>query len=352
MRAGRRRNSYSRRRSVLARRRRGLLRARSGYVRRRAAAQGRGGFALLMSLMVIALAAAALAGLARRSTVAALDARGAAERLQRRWAVVSCRETLLNRAEAVLAEAEGIGIADGDNRKQSSRKKPVARVRVNCKLAGIPYELVFTDEQAKFNPNSILTGRGRAEAEGVVSRLSGVRRVRRELEMTVKLRTVPLTVSSNSSVEALPPVGGYGQMFRNASPELLAGDRWHAGAADEVTCWSDGRVNVRRASIAAIKAACDKQVDPRLVRWLLSGKAKDPFANLEMMLTDGGKTDAAGVARLAARLTDQSSCHGLWIIAKTRQRRWYAFSVLRGIADGKANTKARATGRRRYDFVW
>src|SRR6476660_8633708 len=61
------------------------------------------GYVLLLTLMLLAVAAAALAGACRGALQKALLATRAQEDLQRRWGVLSCRAALLPKAERVLA---------------------------------------------------------------------------------------------------------------------------------------------------------------------------------------------------------------------------------------------------------
>ncbi|MGB0766887.1 MAG: hypothetical protein ACPGYV_04180 [Phycisphaeraceae bacterium] len=111
------------------------------------------GFALLLTLVLLMIAAVALSHTARLSAGEALHALEQSEQLQRRWAVASLRETLLPRAAGLLAEASAVPVDEnGDPILGPNRALPGTDLRVRCELAGLGYDLVFTDEQAKFNP--------------------------------------------------------------------------------------------------------------------------------------------------------------------------------------------------------
>src|SRR6476469_941860 len=86
-------------------------------------------YILVMVLVVLAIAAAALSGICRLSLDRAVRASRAAEDLQRRWAVATCRSVLLPRAEAVLVSAA----------------EPAAEVRRDVRLGGKSFTLVFGD---------------------------------------------------------------------------------------------------------------------------------------------------------------------------------------------------------------
>ena len=199
----------------------------------------RPGFALLMVLVLVLLAGTLLAGVAWRSMVGALEAQESAEELQRRWAVTSCRATLLGRVEKVLDEAErGEGNDGNDGEHPAYANRPVPELRVTCQLAGTDYELVMTDEQAKLNVNRLL---GQSKPERVRSSLV---RLMPQLgsgdgDAKVTLRAIDMRrVASHNPAQL--EVGGYGQVFENATPGQLVGDRPMDGLASTITCWGPG----------------------------------------------------------------------------------------------------------------
>ena len=68
-----------------------------------------------------------------------------------------------------------------------------------------------------------------------------------------------------------------------------------------------------------------------------AGKSSTPIGSL----LSEAEIDAKTASRLT--LTDRSTCHSLWIIAKDRQRVWYNFSV---------SDESMPLHPRRDDFVW
>ena len=108
------------------------------------------GFALLLTLLLVVLVAASLAGIARFSMLKAVEAQDATEALQRRWAILSAQCTLAPRVPLLLEAAQA-----STQGKPSNNAFPAER-RIVCRLADIEYELVVTDEQAKVNVNTLL----------------------------------------------------------------------------------------------------------------------------------------------------------------------------------------------------
>jgi type II secretory pathway component PulK len=287
----------------------------------------RTGFALLMSLVLVLLMGTVLAGLAWRSMTGALEARGAAEELQRRWAVTSLRAALLDHVEELLSEAE-LGDEKGGGAWQAEKqpRKAVAAIRVTCQLAGEDYELVLTDEQAKLNVNALMAEAGRVKAQAIVARLAAASDGQSGQNVAMNLRAVTAS-KGTPNAKGLSGVGAYGQVFEAASPESLVGDGQTPGLADAITCWGSGRVNVRRASDAVLAQACERVLGRAGARDLLAARRKDPFCELPTMLGQLAGTDDKQRQQLRGCLTDQSTCHGLWVIARGEQRSWFALAV-------------------------
>src|SRR5688572_2863728 len=89
----------------------------------------RAAYVLPLTLLLLAVAAASLAGVCRASFQKAVQAANAHDDLQRRWAVTSCRKALLPKASRVLA---ALGPASGS----------LSEVRLDLVLGGLPVELV------------------------------------------------------------------------------------------------------------------------------------------------------------------------------------------------------------------
>ncbi|MEI7835335.1 MAG: hypothetical protein WCK05_02875 [Planctomycetota bacterium] len=299
----------------------------------------RSGFVLLMTLVLVILACTLLAGVARRSSEGAMESKWSAEELQRRWAVASCQATLLGRAEELLDEAER-GQPDDRTPEKPYLNKPAAQRRVACRLAGLDYELVLTDEQAKLNANFLVQASSRGGAQSAVSQLITCAGLDAS---AVQLRTLVAGQNATKDIRGLLTVGGYGQVFPDVAPDRLTGREEHAGLADWVTCWGDGHVNIRRAPAAVVQRACEKVLEPNTIRTLLAVRDRDPYRPLSAMLDDLDRVDAKEKTKIAERFTDRSKCHGLWVIARGPQRSWYELAV--GVGEKQEPDT-------RYRFAW
>jgi len=246
---------------------------------------------------------------------------------------------------------------------------PVAELRVTCRLAGLDYQLLFTDEQAKLNVNQLLQDHGRAEAQSRTRRLirggsdAGLR------PRDVTLRPMSAAVRDTKTGELDQSIAGYGQVFGAVTPATLIGEHASVGAAAHMTCWGDGKVSIRRASAEVIKQRCEKALGRHLTGALLDARDRDPYRPLPEMLRDLDELDDKQSAKLRDMLTDGSRCHGLWVIARGRHRAWYSLSIgivsagddlgaapggddLGAAPGGNEAASAAAPRGQRFDFNW
>lgn len=304
------------------------------------------GFILLMSLVLVLLVGVALASLARRSAVTALQCQESVDRLQRRWAAKSCRASLLHRVPELLERGPD---EPGRGREDVGVGPSAAKLRLTVHLAGRPYELVLTDEQAKVNINDLLGQTDRAETQSIARRL--VRESDAGGADTVLTPLLPVQDSPGRPL--LAAVGGYGQIFPTASPDRLVGSDGN-GLADAVTCWGDGLINIHRAPDYVVKSVCDKPLGRDLVAALLAARQQEPGRKLAAMLSGLDEFDAQRKAKVSRFLTDESTCYGLWVIVRGEQRRWYTLAV--GVMEDEG--PRRDGGQRRwgvrqwYEFSW
>ena len=297
------------------------------------------GYALLLTLVLLMVGAVALASVARQSTREALDAKTRAESLQRRWAVMSCRSTLLPRAQGLLADDH-----NPSDRASSQRLPAWPEVRVSCELAGIDYDLVLTDEQAKFNPTAMSTlmldGQAVVHERALTAAVNALvvldSNANSRSGLTVRLRPMlgldsdGQLVSDAKAGSSGPSTGiytGYGQLFDRVSPGELVGTRSRPGVGSQVTCWGDGRINMSRASPAVIRRTLAPVLGSEGVAELLAERKQSPGLRPAKWLDAVSDATPTQRALASAMLTESSNAHGLWVIAHGQTRSRYAFSV-------------------------
>lgn len=275
-------------------------------------------YVLPLTLLLLTVAAASLAGVCRASFEKAVQAAAAREGLQRNWAITTCRAALLPRAERVIAGAA------------SSETAPASEVRLHVTLGGMPLDLVFGDEQAKVNVNVLYRDGGRAGAERAVRELT----LAAGADVRVALKP-GAQLAEPGSVEALQrdddgerAFENFSQVFEPVSPRALVfpGGAAERSAVAQLTCWGDGTLNFRRASVAALKRACPRSLGATGAARLVAIRQKEPDLEIWEVLEQLELSEEQQ-AEAEARLTDESSCHSLWIVARAAGRSWYDFSI-------------------------
>lgn len=269
---------------------------------RRRATHGRG-FALVLTLMVLVLAAVALGSVGRLSLGQALQARAAHEDLQWRWGVRSCRETVLARAEPILAAAE------------ASSLEPVRTLRAKLTLGDQAFELALSDEQAKVNLNTLYQRGGAERARRAAWGLSTAGRTRVDVRLTpIEPSAIDRATPNGRAAAQLPALGSLAQVFGVTPPEALVGEGAIYPLAD-LTCWGDGKLNFRRASPAALNETLSGALETSKGEDLVSLRRQNPglSAAKGMALLE---IPAAQIAAAESLLTDGSRCQSLWVLGR------------------------------------
>ena len=297
---------------------------------------------LVMVLALLVLSASLCVAVGRATLRSSIAARSAEEDLQRRWAVASSRKAVLPNVEAILAALE------------QERRQPVSRYETTLRLGPHRYDLILADEQAKANVNAMLQSADAARTEARLREgLAGfglVNKVKLRPTYGAVIRPLEATAAGVTSQRVVsgsgPSVAAWGQVLDDVPPPQLirpnAGTR--LAAADLLTCWGDGAVNVRRAPDAALALAAGRSLTGLDVGRIIEARNKvfarprsessfdaSPAEQLRELITK-----AAGEAlknRGNLGLVERSTCHSLWVVSHTRARDGYDLFVA-DAADG------------------
>jgi hypothetical protein len=312
----------------------------------------RRGYVLVMTLGLLMLAATLLVTIGRASTARVLATRVEQGDLQRRWAIVSCRNAVLPFAGDILARQEAL------------QNRPVPGYRATITLGDQRYALLVSDEQAKANVNLLLERSDKSRAEARIREtLSGSglgNSVLLRPEPRVHAEAVPASVTGQppQPVDLPTWMSGFGQVFTNVGPErLLTGGA--LTPAGQLTCWGNGAINLMRVSEPALRIVgtpalttieADRLIDarnrafaPRNVKSNATVAAPSPAANLDVVANLLSQARINPKVRLDLALTGTSTCYSLWIIRQDGQRGDYRLFV---------SDESRPQSPRADSFVW
>ena len=294
----------------------------------------RSGYVLVVTLALLVLSASLMVAVSRAALAHATAARLGADELQHRWGVVSCRTALLPYAETILLTAES----------QHHVATPVIHGRVQ--LGEELFDLSIADELAKVNVNLYFDHADRSTAETRLRQaLAGfglVQNIRLRPDGRLQTADAPATSPSTQPTNTLPQwVTGYGQIFADASPEVLLTPRNGTRIVDLLTCWGGGQLNLRRIPAAVLQMAAGTNLSGIAQNKLLAmrdldlqGKplplpspktplSKDPA----LRLIQAAGVDSKGLDKLPP-LVAESRCHSIWIVTQDKRRTWHYLSIL------------------------
>ncbi len=280
----------------------------------------RRGYILLTSLALLVLSSTLLITLARSSIERSAQAKQAQDELQRRWGQISCERALLPHAESILANQE----------KLHQRAFPThwATLQLGTQF----FDVLIGDEQSKTNVNALLdlTDKPRTETQ--------LRTTFSTFASQIRLHTSAPPTSAPTTRPILPRyLTSFGQIFDSASPQNLLTLRFDKPApANLLTLWSDGQLNIRRCSPAALALLNDSTLTQLDIRRLI--EARDALYSKSAPAPSATPLPADPIRRLLSQaqiapsksnlhLTTTSKSHSLWIIVRDQHRQWYSLTV-------------------------
>jgi hypothetical protein len=261
----------------------------------------RAGYVLVMTLVLLAIAATLVTIVGRRSAAMATSVNHQADMLGQRWLLRSIERSVLKTAEARLRRAE----------KRTGR--PMTHVVYRLEVNGSTLTLALGDEQAKANVNRLWHRRGKRQTRRLLRRVrqapdgSGLRLA---LSPTVDPNDDPLQIMG----QTLPAFASYHQLFSSPAPDGLlrpVGRHRMKGPAAALTLWGDGRLHWQRSPRVALKRFLSPPLSLNQVQQLIDLRRDNPGISTQSALANL-QLETGRRARLSTRLTDQSGAYSLW----------------------------------------
>ncbi|MEO0529371.1 MAG: hypothetical protein AAF266_02215 [Planctomycetota bacterium] len=253
-----------------------------------------------MALALTALAVATLTRIAANGLALVLESRTLHDQLQDEWAVLSCRQALLDNAEQLMADSDTVSAELG-------WPHPSERA-ASFQMGGITYQAVLFDEQAKLNLNLAYE----LEPSLIASLLAEAQQ-----DFSVPLQRGAI----------LPPlkVDGAEREYRSWGelidlPRLARGERAGerlVGFAGRFTVSDDKRLNVRRASDTVLRGTAGLFLSTAEAEELVE-RRRGHNGELRGWL-DSTDIPSRRLLKLRRYLTDRSAAYSLWIWNTTDQ---------------------------------
>lgn len=263
-----------------------------------------GGYVLIMTLVLIAIAALASAGLARRSLVLAQQSIEQQRELQRRWGAHSCQRTLLGNAEDIFLELE-------DRHQEEELPWPApSLLQAEVNLAGMKHRLRLTDENARLNLNEV-TARFPEQRRQLLFHL-----VDNGVSLKLRPNISPQAVRKKRWFTSWGQLVSLNEIWRTRSLGSML------EAVSEITCWGNGKLNLRRTNDPVLYQIVGKVISQDVASKLLETRSESDNMELSELLAAMGLRRSQQV-RLRRWLTDESSCFALWLELDHRGQRWY-----------------------------
>jgi hypothetical protein len=285
------------------------------------------GFVLILVLVVLAIAGVVLGSAAARGGRDAIRASTAERDLQLRWGNLSCRTAVLPLAQQMLQSADG---TDGNGLPRKTFSVCVTR---RITLAGVDFDLVISDEQAKANVNLLFARGGAGQVEASVAELQ-----------SDQSRALPLLLrpqaGQDRAIRKYPlELGSYEQVFVVKHPrELVESGFDELAGQKRVTCWGSGRVNFKAADVPVLRQILAGVLTETQFDELVKYRSAQPDCTLEEALRKLKLTKEKG-DDARKLLCEESSCQSLWVIARCKTRDWYTLHVVQaGDAENDAQS--------------
>ncbi|MEM8738836.1 MAG: hypothetical protein AAGG38_10225 [Planctomycetota bacterium] len=287
-----------------------------------AASRHHRGYVLLLTLVLLAMVATGLAGIARRSHAAALEANRLERDAQRRWLATSARQ--------LLPEADQLLIAWNEASATSS-----ASARAEFDLGHHRVSLTLGDEQAKANLNTLWTRydpavvRAKATALAASSRngSGSTPHLRPIGAFEAKAAGTSLDWPAFVSLEQVLTADGLHRLLQTPSPET--------SLLDYVTLWGGGRLRIDRASRPALEAVLTPLLSPGQVDRFLAERFENPPLGSRVTDVSGLRLTDRQREQLTGYITAKSSCFSVRLRLDD-QRRIYTHLAVRQKAVGSS----------------
>ncbi len=278
----------------------------------------RSGFALVSTLLLIAITGVLLVSYSRISVQRSIHVIRQAQDTRTRWATASCQRLVFENLDELLTDGTVDQITNKPLRKR--RAVATATIELNQELL----TMLIADESAKLDLNLVIEYSDARETRQCIDKLSN-----RESGIT-DLYPLPPDKRRGPKDQALET---WDQVFRNLDGQPVAPDLL-MNSTSRLSCWGK-RICLGSASDNVLEEACRVIVGSLTASQVVSARRNFPNANLKDLLAGVSLTDQKRTA-LNSILGNNSVSQSLWISVHSSagRRTRYSLTVREGFGDG------------------
>ncbi len=313
------------------------------------------GYTLLMTILLLAMAAVIIAGLCRSSVTSALNAQKSNHDLQSKWGTLSLKKALIQNAPAFFKQNHANYLKQQVDRiasfviddQEVITLKDLQQQTLNISLGRLTFQIMIEDEHNKFNVNQLLnadpTHRYARDA------INGL------LEDTQQDSPVKLTPLSKKQAKDLKisQINTLSQVFqtdqaKNYCPQPnsqsldphRANNQNNLGLSQHLTCFGSSKLNYYTAADAVITAqAKHSKYDPLAVQELLTLRQELPHVSFDEQIKKISNSSVSDAKPLKSLFNPKSTCLSMWIITQQKQKKTYDLTIINTTNSGNITTQ-------------
>ncbi len=313
------------------------------------------GYTLLMTVLLLAMAAVIIAGLCKSSLYAAVAAKKSNTALQEKWGNLSLNQSLIQIAPEVFkqnlknfqkqAEDEILTFVIDD--QEAVSLDSLRQQSLVILLGKIPFHVIIEDEHNKLNVNQLL-GRDPAHRQAVDT----LSQLGQSSSLQSRISLKPLS-RKNAKKLHLPRLGNLSQVFDTITakqlcpitPDQLFKQRElrynNRSLPQSLTCYGDAKLNYESASDAVIIAQVKHlKLDLTAIEELLLLRQENPQLPLDKQLDDLSEDSAKQKREITQMFKPKSICLSLWIISKQKHRLNYHQTIIQTAENNETTSQS------------
>lgn len=272
------------------------------------------GFALILTLVLLVIAATVFASVARVSYSKAIEVSHYERKLQQQWLIRSAQASVLDQAQSIFQNEKSPDREQGITLNIPTPRSDKHIIEINFEIAGNQIKLHLQDEQAKANLNTLLKD---SKRQAVILKVRPIL-LNQQFVTQSQLHFDLRPVVDKHALKDVPKIGSLGQIF--SIPENVRPDDLRL-MTKHVTSYGSGKLNIKRASPQPAQLMLDGIISPTLIHKLTQASPQSETTSIEYLLKNAALSRQEQ-QKVKDRIVTQSTCYSLWITMASEREQW------------------------------